>query len=76
MVKNNQLNPASKIVGALGNNLDISPQDKRHVMQMLNLKVLISRKGSIKLEGWFVPESDGFLSTTSPHFLKQTLLPR
>jgi hypothetical protein len=66
---------ASIILNALGNNLDISPPDKRHVMQMLNLKVRISRNGSIKLEGWFAPESDGLLSITSPHFLKQTLLP-
>ena len=55
---------ALKIVGTLGNNLDISPQDQRQVMQMLNLKVLISRDGRIKLEGWFSPESDGLLSTT------------
>jgi site-specific DNA recombinase len=56
---------ASKIVGALGNNLDISPQDKRKVMKMLNIKVLISRGGGVKLEGWFTPESDGLSSTTS-----------
>jgi hypothetical protein len=56
---------ASKIIGTLGDNLDISPQDKREVMKMLNLKVLISREGRIKLEGWFTPESDGLLSLTS-----------
>lgn len=54
---------ASKIVSGLGNNLDISPEDKRRVMQMLNVKVLISRDGIVKLEGWFAPESDGFSST-------------
>ncbi|MCI0553765.1 MAG: hypothetical protein L0287_22685, partial [Anaerolineae bacterium] len=59
---------ASKIVSALGNNLDISPQDKRQIMQMLNLKVLISRDGTIKLEGWFIPESDGLSSTSSIHY--------
>jgi hypothetical protein len=56
---------ASKIVGALGNNLDISPQDKRKVMEMLNLKVLISPDKRIKLEGWFTPENDGLFSTSS-----------
>ena len=56
---------AFKIVSSLGNNLDISPQDKRQVMQMLNLKVLISRDGMIKLEGWFATESYGFLINSS-----------
>jgi len=55
---------ASKIIDGLGNNLDISPQDKRRVMDMLNLKVFISLEGKIKLEGWFMPESDGLLSTS------------
>jgi site-specific DNA recombinase len=55
---------ASNIVGALGNDLDISPQDKRKVMEMLNLKVLISPDRNIKLEGWFAPDSDGLLSTS------------
>jgi len=62
---------ASKIVGALGNNLDISPQDKRLIMEMLNLKVLISVDGRIKLEGWFTPESDGLSSTMSVHYDRQ-----
>jgi hypothetical protein len=59
---------AAKIVSALGNNFDISPQDKRQIMQMLNLKVLISRNGAIKLEGWFAPEVDGLLSMTSERY--------
>jgi len=54
----------AKITGALGKDLDISPAEKRQVMQMLNLKVLIFKDGEIKLEGWFAPESDGLLSTT------------
>jgi site-specific DNA recombinase len=60
---------AAKILSALGNNLDISPQDKRQIMQMLNLKVLISRNGAIILEGWFAPEVDGLLSTTSVYYV-------
>jgi site-specific DNA recombinase len=62
---------ASKIVSGLGNNLDIPPEDKRRVMQMLNLKVLISSDGMIKLEGWFTPESDGFSSTSLEHYARQ-----
>ncbi len=56
---------AAKITNGLGHNLDISPADKRQIMQMLNLKVLISKDGAMKLEGWFAPESDDLLSTTS-----------
>ena len=59
---------AVKITGALGKDLDISPEDKRRIMQMLNLKVLIFKDGDIKLEGWFAPESDSLLSTTSEHY--------
>jgi hypothetical protein len=53
---------ASNIVDTLGSNLDIFPQDKRHIMEMLNLKVFISIEGRIRLEGWFTPENDGLLS--------------
>ena len=53
---------ASHLVGSLGNNLDISLEAKREVMKMLNLKVLISTEGELKLERWFAPESDGLLS--------------
>jgi site-specific DNA recombinase len=67
---------ASKIVIALGENLDISPQDKRQIMQMLNLKVLISRDGIIKLEGWFAPQSDGLLSTPSVHCVHRLQQPQ
>jgi hypothetical protein len=56
---------AGKIVCALGNNLDISPQEKRDVLEMLNVKVLISLEGKVKVEGWFTPESDGFSYTSS-----------
>jgi hypothetical protein len=62
-------NFAAKILEALGNNFDISPQDKRQIMQMLNLKVLIWRNGAIKLEGWFAPEVDGLLSMSSARYV-------
>jgi site-specific DNA recombinase len=64
---------ARKIIDVLGGNLNISLHDKRQIMQMLNLKVLISRDGRIKLEGWFAPERDGLLSTSSIHCVR---LPR
>ena len=53
---------AANILNVLGDNLDISPQEKRQVMQMLNLKVLMSLNGRVRLEGWF-REDDGLLST-------------
>jgi site-specific DNA recombinase len=67
---------AANILSALGNNFDISPQDKRQIMQMLNLKVLISTNGDIKLEGWFAPEVDGLLSMSSDNCAPQPPRPR
>jgi site-specific DNA recombinase len=55
---------AAQVTNQLENNFDISLSDKRQIMQMLNLKVLISKDGAIKLNGWFVTENDGLLSTT------------
>lgn len=62
---------SAKIVSALGNNLDISPQNKRQIMQFLNLKVFISRDEKIKLTGWFMPETEDLLSTSSAHYVRQ-----
>ncbi len=63
---------ASKIVGAQGNNFDISSEDKRKVMEILALKVLNSPDRRIKLEVWFAPESDGLLSTSCWYYWRQT----
>jgi hypothetical protein len=65
--------PNAKVVGTLGINIAISPVDNRHIMQMLNLKVLISLDGGVKLEGWFTPESDGLSSTTSSRYRRKAL---
>ena len=55
---------AGKIVRALDKNPDISPEDKRPVLEMPNIKVLISPDKEIKMEGWFAPPTDdGLLST-------------
>jgi site-specific DNA recombinase len=59
---------AAKMVTALGNNVEISPQDKRQIMQMLNIKVLMSGDGTIKMEGWVAAESEGLLSMSSEHY--------
>lgn len=53
---------AGEIVTALGNNLDIPPEDKRNVMEMLHIKVIISPEKNITVEGWF--STDGLLSTS------------
>ena len=65
---------AAKITSALDKDVDISPADKRQIMRMLNLKVLISTDGAINLEGWFASESDGLSDTTSVHYAHR--LPR
>ncbi len=64
---------AGRVVTALGKSLDISPQDKRQIMQMLNLKVLISTDGRVKLQGWFAPENEGLSSTTSVRCARRLL---
>jgi site-specific DNA recombinase len=56
---------AGKIVASLGENLDIAPEDKRKVLEMLNVKVLISPDKKRKIEGWFTPPDDGLLYTSS-----------
>jgi hypothetical protein len=56
---------AGKLVRALGKNPDISPEDKRPVLEMLNIKVLISPDKEIKIEGWFAPPTDDGLLSTS-----------
>jgi hypothetical protein len=53
---------ASKIVTALGYNLDIPAVDKRRVMEMLHIKVIISPDKNVTVEGWF--SDDGLLSTS------------
>ena len=53
---------ASQIVTALGHNLDIAPTDKRNVMEMLHIKVIVTPDKNVKIEGWF--SSDGLLSTS------------
>ena len=55
---------AAKIVDTWGEDLDIPDLDKHKILEMLNVKVLLSPNGEITLEGWFAPESDGLLSTT------------
>lgn len=61
---------AEKIKHALSQNLIISPEIKRQIMQMLNLKVVISSEGQINLKGWFIQEDDDLLSTTSIRYAR------
>ena len=53
---------ASEIVTALGHNLDIPPIDKRNVMEMLHIKVIVSPDKNVKIEGWY--STDGLSSTS------------
>ena len=54
---------ATKMVEALGYNLDIPEDQKRCILKLLNLKVILSPKKDITLEGWFTPTDDGLSST-------------
>ena len=46
---------AGTIVEALGDNLEIPDPEKRRIMELLNIKVLFSPDGKIKLTGFFCP---------------------
>ena len=56
---------AEKIVTSLGNNLDIPEEAKRKVLELLNVKVIISPDKEVKVEGWFSSETNGFISQPS-----------
>jgi site-specific DNA recombinase len=54
-----------QIVEALGENLDIPGSEKRRILELLNIKVLLSPNGKIKLTGFFYPQTDGVFSNVS-----------
>ena len=58
---------AGRIVEALGENLDIPDTEKRRIMELLNIKVLISPDEKMKLTGFFCAPSHGVLSAISGH---------
>ena len=47
---------ASRVRELLESNIGIADQDKRKIMEMLNLKVLINPDRKMKIEGWFTPK--------------------
>ncbi len=71
---------ASRVRELLESNIDIADQDKRKIMEMLNLKVLIAPDRKMKIEGWFTPENNGLLSISqssqrSPKMAGQIIYP-
>lgn len=58
---------AARIVEALGYNLDIPETEKRRILELLNIKVLISPDKKIKLTGFFCPPSSGVSSAMFGH---------
>lgn len=64
---------AGKIGAVLGEGREIPPEDKRKIVQVLNLKVLISPDGEMRLDGWFALESDGLLSKSYSCCVQQTI---
>ena len=56
---------AATLTKALGYNLEIPETEKRRIMELLNIKVIVSPNQEIKLEGFFYPQSSGFISQPS-----------
>jgi hypothetical protein len=46
-------------------NLDLTPQDKRAILDLLHVRVLIIVEGKVRITGLIQSPSDGVLSTTS-----------
>jgi site-specific DNA recombinase len=44
---------AENVRGRLQRNGDMSPADKRHILELLHVKVLISIDGKVRVTGWF-----------------------
>jgi site-specific DNA recombinase len=55
---------AGRITEALGYNLDIPEAEKRRIMELLNIKVILTPDKEIKLEGFFYSPDGGILSTS------------
>ncbi len=56
---------AGKITEALGYNLEIPEEQKRQILELLNIKVLISPDKKIKLTGFFYSQNNGNSSAIS-----------
>jgi len=54
---------AATFTEALGANLDIPDTEKRRILELLNIKVLVSPDGKIKLTGFFVPRRKEYSPT-------------
>lgn len=62
---------AGRIVESLGRNLDIPETEKRRILELLNIKVLIAPDGQIKLTGFFCPPANGLMPQTSWRIISQ-----
>jgi len=52
---------SAEIADSLGNG-DLAPEERRKILQMLHVKVLVAIDGSMRLDGWF--NVDGLSSIT------------
>ncbi|MCI0563797.1 MAG: recombinase family protein [Nitrososphaera sp.] len=55
---------AAEIRERLNGNYDPAPAEKRKLLEMLHVTVILGLEGSVRVEGWFTPKSDGLLATT------------
>ncbi len=60
---------ASKIRERLFDARKIKPEDKRKILELLHVKVILGTDSSIRLEGWFGKDSDWLSSTTSKRYV-------
>lgn len=44
---------------------DLTPQEKRDVLELLHVQVNLHMDGNVRIEGWFAPISTGLLNTSS-----------
>jgi hypothetical protein len=50
----------------IGSSDDPSPDIKRRILELLNVRVIIRQDDEVKVEGWFTPKEVGLLDTASP----------
>jgi site-specific DNA recombinase len=49
---------------SLSGDADLTPKDKRKILELLHIKVLIGLDRSVRIEGWAIPDSIGLSTTT------------
>jgi site-specific DNA recombinase len=64
---------SAEIRESLSHELNLTPEEKRRVLEMLHVKVFLRADGAIRIQGWFAVSSEGLLTTSSKHCERQPL---